>query len=51
MWMALTEGELSEKYFFGRRVEGGRRGRPIILNGLKTFLETGKALPEFDFTK
>jgi len=24
---------------------------PIILSGLKTFLETGKTLPEFDFTK
>jgi hypothetical protein len=26
-------------------------GWPIILSGLKTFLETGKTLPEFDFTK
>ena len=133
MWTALTEGELSKKYFFGRRVEsdwkvgpafqmwqpnstlningkviesdrpkklsvtwrvewieelrhlpeaivtyqldalgkvvrltmteshpkpvdeklfeGGRRGGPIILSGLKTFLETGKTLPELDFTK
>jgi hypothetical protein len=32
-------------------LEGGRCGWPIILTGLKTFLETGKTLPEFDFTK
>jgi hypothetical protein len=32
-------------------LEGGGRGWPIILSGLKTFLETGKTMPEFDFTK
>jgi uncharacterized protein YndB with AHSA1/START domain len=30
-------------------LEGGRRGWPVILNNLKTLLETGKPLPEFDF--
>jgi uncharacterized protein YndB with AHSA1/START domain len=29
-------------------LEGGRRGWPAILSGLKTLLETGKPLPSFD---
>jgi uncharacterized protein YndB with AHSA1/START domain len=29
-------------------LEGGRKGWPIILSGLKTLLETGRPLPEFD---
>jgi uncharacterized protein YndB with AHSA1/START domain len=29
-------------------LEGGRKGWPIILCGLKTLLETGHPLPEFD---
>lgn len=28
--------------------EGGRRGWPIILSGLKTLLETGRPLPRFE---
>jgi len=30
-------------------LEGGRRGWPVILNNLKTLLETGSPLPAFDF--
>jgi uncharacterized protein YndB with AHSA1/START domain len=30
-------------------LESGRRGWPAILSGLKTLLETGKPLPEFDW--
>lgn len=30
-------------------LEGGRRGWPVILSGLKSLLETGKPLPKFDF--
>jgi uncharacterized protein YndB with AHSA1/START domain len=29
-------------------LEGGRRGWPVILSALKTLLETGLPLPEFD---
>ncbi len=29
-------------------IEGGRRGWPIILSGLKTLLETGRPLPKFE---
>ena len=32
-------------------LEGGRRGWPIILSGLKTLLETGHPLPEFNGRK
>jgi uncharacterized protein YndB with AHSA1/START domain len=34
---------IDEKY-----LEGGRRGWPIILSGLKTLLETGRPLPTFE---
>jgi len=34
---------IDEKY-----LEGGRRGWPAILSGLKSLLETGKPLPAFD---
>jgi len=27
------------------------RGRPVILSGLKSLLETGRALPKFDMSK
>ena len=30
--------------------EGGRRGWPIILSGLKTLLETGRPLPQFELS-
>lgn len=32
-------------------LEGGRRGWPVILNGLQSLLETGRPLPEFDWTR
>jgi uncharacterized protein YndB with AHSA1/START domain len=32
-------------------LEGGRRGWPIILSGMKTLLETGRPMPKVDFTK
>ncbi len=47
VWLTMTEAhqiELDPKI-----LEGGRRGWPVILNNLKTLLETGKPLPEFDF--
>jgi uncharacterized protein YndB with AHSA1/START domain len=34
---------IDEKY-----LEGGRRGWPVILSGLKSLLETGRPLPKFD---
>jgi uncharacterized protein YndB with AHSA1/START domain len=45
--LTMTEAhqiELDEKI-----LAGGRQGWPVILNNLKTFLETGKPMPEFDF--
>lgn len=45
--LTMTEAhqiELDEKM-----LEGGRRGWPVILNNLKTLLETGHPLPSFDF--
>jgi uncharacterized protein YndB with AHSA1/START domain len=30
-----------------KHYEGGRRGWPIIMSGLKSYLETGRALPAF----
>ncbi len=32
-----------------KTLEGGRRGWPVILSGLKSLLETGRALPPFQF--
>ena len=46
--LTMTEAhqiELDEKM-----LEGGRRGWPVILCGLKSLLETGKALPAFDMS-
>ena len=45
--LTMTEShqiELDEKM-----LEGGRRGWPVILNNLKTLLETGQPMPAFDF--
>jgi len=45
--LTMTEShqiELDEKM-----LEGGRRGWPVILNNLKTLLETGHPMPEFNF--
>jgi uncharacterized protein YndB with AHSA1/START domain len=42
--LTMTESHptpVDEKY-----LEGGRRGWPLILSGLKTLLETGRAMPE-----
>jgi uncharacterized protein YndB with AHSA1/START domain len=33
-----------------RLLEGGRRGWPAILSGLKTLLETGRPFPSFDLS-
>lgn len=44
--LTMTEShqwEVDEKL-----LEGGRRGWPIILSGLKTLLETGRPLPKLD---
>ena len=44
--LTMTEShqiELDEKL-----LEGGRRGWPIILSGLKSLLETGRAMPPFN---
>jgi uncharacterized protein YndB with AHSA1/START domain len=44
--LTMTEshpGGVEEKY-----LEGGRRGWPIILSGLKTLIESGHPLPAFD---
>lgn len=46
--LTVTESHdeaLPEKY-----KEGGRRGWPIILCGLKSLLETGRTLPAFDMS-
>jgi uncharacterized protein YndB with AHSA1/START domain len=45
--LTMTEShqiELDEKM-----LEGGRRGWPVILNNLKTLLETGQPMPTFNF--
>lgn len=45
--LTMTEAhqiELDEKM-----LEGGRRGWPVILNNLKTLLETGLPMPQFNF--
>jgi uncharacterized protein YndB with AHSA1/START domain len=44
--LTMTESHsptLDPKY-----LEGGRKGWPMIISGLKSLLETGRALPEFD---
>jgi uncharacterized protein YndB with AHSA1/START domain len=46
--LTMTEShqiELDEKM-----LEGGRRGWPVILSGLKSLLETGRALPAFNMS-
>jgi uncharacterized protein YndB with AHSA1/START domain len=47
--LTLTEShqiELDEK-----KLEGGRRGWPLILSSLKSLLETGRAIPPVDLSK
>ncbi|MDR3401049.1 MAG: SRPBCC family protein [Chthoniobacter sp.] len=45
----LTMTEAHQIELDDRMLEGGRRGWPVILNNLKTLLETGQPMPEFDF--
>jgi len=45
----LTMGEFHPKPLDEKYLEGGRRGWPVILSGLKSLLETGRPLPKFDF--
>ena len=45
----LTMTEAHQIELDDKMLEGGRRGWPVILNNLKTLLETGCPLPEFDF--
>ena len=44
----LTMTESHREGIDEKLLEGGRRGWPIILSGLKSLLETGRALPKFD---
>jgi hypothetical protein len=46
----LTMTESYQEPVEDKFLEGGRRGWPIILSGLKTLLETGRPLPKFDLT-
>jgi uncharacterized protein YndB with AHSA1/START domain len=45
----LTMTEAHQIDLDDKLLEGGRRGWPVILNNLKTLIETGKPMPEFDF--
>jgi uncharacterized protein YndB with AHSA1/START domain len=45
----LTLTEAHQIKLDDKILEGGRRGWPMILCGLKTLVETGKPLPKFDF--
>jgi uncharacterized protein YndB with AHSA1/START domain len=47
----LTMSESHREGIDEKLLEGGRRGWPIILCGIKTLLETGKPMPAFDYTK
>jgi len=42
-------GKNGRRAFFKNFRKGGRRGWPVILSGLKSLLETGKPVPEFDW--
>ncbi len=44
----LTVSEFHPEGIDPKYLEGGRRGWPIILSGLKTLLETGRPLPKFE---
>jgi uncharacterized protein YndB with AHSA1/START domain len=45
----LTLTEAHQIKLDDKLLEGGRRGWPMILCGLKTLVETGKPLPKLDF--
>lgn len=47
----LTVSEFVDETLPEHYLEGGRRGWPIILSGLKSLLETGAPLPKFDMSK
>ena len=44
----LTMTESHPEPIDAKYLEGGRKGWPIILSGLKTLLESGKPMPKFD---
>ena len=44
----LTVSEFHHRNLDEKFKEGGRKGWPIILSGLKTLLETGQPLPTFE---
>ncbi|MBI2487128.1 MAG: SRPBCC domain-containing protein [Deltaproteobacteria bacterium] len=46
----LTMSEFHPEPIEDKYLEGGRRGWPLILSGLKSLLETGRALPKFDWS-
>ena len=51
---AVMRLKITEAYSWDigkKMLEGGRRGWPVILSGLKTLLETGKPLPKFKLGK
>ncbi|HEY1067641.1 MAG TPA: SRPBCC family protein [Pirellulales bacterium] len=47
----LTVSEYVDETLPEKYLEGGRRGWPIILSGLKSLLETGRPLPKFEMSK
>jgi uncharacterized protein YndB with AHSA1/START domain len=47
----LTVSDFLDESIDERYAEGGRNGWPIILSGLKTLLETGRPLPQFELPK
>jgi uncharacterized protein YndB with AHSA1/START domain len=47
--LTMTESHLGA--IEDKLLEGGRRGWPVILSGLKSLLETGRPLPKFDMAK
>ena len=46
----LTLRESHPEPIDDKYLEGGRRGWPIILSGLKSLIETGRPLPKFDWS-
>jgi uncharacterized protein YndB with AHSA1/START domain len=47
----LTVSEFHPEGIDPKYVEGGRRGWPVVLSGLKTLLETGRPLPKFELAE
>ncbi len=46
----LTVSEFHHPNLNDKYVDGGRKGWPIILSGLKSLLETGQSLPKFNMS-